>query len=101
MSRSILRRRAAAGLSAVVLAAATVAAIGAPPASAATVSYTPDLGTVISNPERGFHDRYEIINDPAVNDYVNAATIPGFNPDLLDRTFARAKAHGNTLIHSY
>src|SRR5688572_12082783 len=77
------------------------AAVGATPALAATFTYQADLATAFANPERGYHNRYEIINDPAVNDYVNAATIPGFNPDLLDRTFARARAHGNTLIHSY
>ncbi|WP_203708888.1 DUF4832 domain-containing protein, partial [Asanoa iriomotensis] len=77
-----------------------VAAVAAP-AQAATVTYQADLATAFPNPERGYHNRYEIINDPAVNDYVNAASIPGFNPDLLDRTFARARANGNTLIHSY
>ncbi|MEV4537713.1 DUF4832 domain-containing protein [Asanoa sp. NPDC049518] len=80
--------------------AATVA-FGSAPAQAATVTYQADLATAFANPERGYHNRYEIINDPAVNDYVNAATIPGFNPDLLDRTFARARTNGNTLIHSY
>ncbi|GIF69993.1 hypothetical protein Ais01nite_80280 [Asanoa ishikariensis] len=79
---------------------ATVA-IGAAPAQAATVTYQADLASAVANPERGYHNRYEIINDPAVNDYVNAATIPGFNPDLLDRTFTRARNNGNTLIHSY
>ncbi|WP_345516432.1 DUF4832 domain-containing protein, partial [Phytohabitans houttuyneae] len=86
---------------AVLLAGLGAVAVGASPAHAATVTYEADLGTAFANPERGYHNRYEIINDPAVNDYVNAATIPGFNPDLLDRTFARAKANGNTLIHSY
>ncbi|MEV0714475.1 DUF4832 domain-containing protein [Asanoa sp. NPDC050611] len=84
---------------------ALVAGLGvvavAAPAQAATVTYQADLATAFPNPERGYHNRYEIINDPAVNDYVNAATIPGFNPDLLDRTFARARANGNTLVHSY
>ncbi|GAA1394414.1 DUF4832 domain-containing protein [Catellatospora coxensis] len=84
-----------------LLATVAAVAIGATPAQAATVTYQADLATAFANPERGYHNRYEIINDPAVNDYVNAATIPGFNPDLLDRTFARAKANGNTLVHSY
>jgi chitodextrinase len=84
-----------------LLAGVGAVAVAAPAAQAATITYGADLGTAFANPERGFHNRYEIINDPAVNDYVNAATIPGFNPDLLDRTFARAKANGNTLIHSY
>ncbi len=71
-------------------------------ASLRAATYTADNTTVLSNPERGYHNRYEIINDPAVNDYASAATsIAGFNPDALDRTFARAKAAGNTLIHSY
>ncbi|MBB5868127.1 chitodextrinase [Allocatelliglobosispora scoriae] len=84
-----------------LLAGLGAVAVGAAPAQAATVTYPADLTTAFANPERGYHNRYEIINDPAVNDYVNAATIPGFNPDLLDRTFARAKAGKNTLIHSY
>jgi hypothetical protein len=84
-----------------LLATVAAVALGAAPAQAATVTYSADLATAFANPERGYHNRYEIINDPAVNDYVNAATIPGFNPDLLDRTFARAKANGNTLVHSY
>ncbi|GHJ42849.1 hypothetical protein Cs7R123_01910 [Catellatospora sp. TT07R-123] len=87
-------------VTALVAALGTVA-IDAAPAHAATVTYAADLATAFANPERGFHNRYEIINDPAVNDYVNAATIPGFNPDLLDRTFARAKADGDTIVHSY
>ncbi|MFC5405543.1 DUF4832 domain-containing protein [Cohnella soli] len=71
-------------------------------ASAATVAYGADNATVFPNPERGYHNRYEIINDVSVNDYASAATsIAGFNPDMLDRTFARAKQAGNTLIHSY
>ncbi len=70
--------------------------------SAAAATYTGDFTTTFANPERGYHNRYEIINDPAVNDYASSATsIAGFNPDMLDRTFARAKANGNTLIHSY
>ncbi|MDI1461286.1 DUF4832 domain-containing protein [Catellatospora sp. KI3] len=84
-----------------LLAALGTAAVDAAPAQAATVTYAADLATAFANPERGFHNRYEIVNDPAVNDYVNAATIPGFNPDLLDRTFARAKADGDTIVHSY
>lgn len=69
---------------------------------ALTASYTADNATVFSNPERGFHNRYEIIDDVSVNDYASAATsIAGFNPDAIDRTFARAKASGNTIIHSY
>jgi chitodextrinase len=86
---------------ATLLAVPAVVAVGVSPAQAATVTYQADLVTAFANPERGYHNRYEIINDPAVNDYVNAATIPGFNPDLLDRTFARARTNGNTLIHSY
>ncbi len=67
-----------------------------------TQSYTGDFATAFPNPERGYHNRYEIINDPTVNDYASSATsIAGFNPDMLDRTFARAKADGDTLIHSY
>lgn len=71
-------------------------------ASAHAATYTADNATAFPNPERGYHDRYEIIDDPSVNDYASASTsIAGFNPDSLDRTFARAKAAGNTLIHSY
>ncbi|MFC5529654.1 DUF4832 domain-containing protein [Cohnella yongneupensis] len=71
-------------------------------ASAATLTYAADFASVFQNPERGFHNRYEIINDVSVNDYASSATsIAGFNPDMLDRTFARAKQAGNTLIHSY
>lgn len=72
------------------------------PASAATLTYTGDFSTAFPNPERGYHNRYEIIDDPSVNDYASSATsIAGFNPDMLDRTFARAKADNDTLIHSY
>lgn len=71
-------------------------------ASTSTVSYQADNSTAFANPERGFHNRYEIIDDVSVNDYASSATsIAGFNPDMLDRTFARARASGNTLIHSY
>src|SRR5579859_1195908 len=68
-----------------------------------TTTYTGDYATAFPNPERGFHNRYEIINDPNVNPYASSATagIAGFNPDLLDRTFSRAKADGDTIIHSY
>ncbi|GIJ62589.1 DUF4832 domain-containing protein [Virgisporangium aurantiacum] len=84
-----------------VLVLGAVSALAVPtPAAAATVAYTADHATVFPNPERGFHNRYEIVDDPAVNDYASN-TIPGFNPDMLDRTFARARASGNTLIHSY
>lgn len=79
-------------------AAAPAAASGA--AAASTTTYTGDFASVFTNPERGFHNRYEMVNDPAVNDYASNA-IPGFNPDMLDRTFARARADGDTLIHSY
>jgi len=67
-----------------------------------TTEYEPDFETVFSNPERSFHSRYEIIDDPAVNKYVDASkNIDGFNSDATDRTFSRAKNKGNTLIHSY
>jgi chitodextrinase len=66
-----------------------------------TVTYAGDFASVFPNPDRGFHNRYEIINDANVNDYVTANSPAGFNPDEVDRTFARAKAAGDTLIHSY
>src|SRR5689334_1693283 len=80
-----------------------LAAQGATTAVAQGVTtYTADYATAFPNPERGFHNRYEIINDVSVNDYASSATsIAGFNPDMLDRTFARAKADGDTIIHSY
>lgn len=82
--------------------AAMVSAASPAAPLALTASYTADNATVFSNPERGFHNRYEIIDDVSVNDYASAATsIAGFNPDAIDRTFARAKAAGNTIIHSY
>ncbi|MFI5916015.1 DUF4832 domain-containing protein [Dactylosporangium sp. NPDC051541] len=90
----------AAAVAAAVLALSLIGPVSPAAAATATVAYTGDFSTVFTNPERGFHNRYEIINDPAVNDYASN-TIPGFNPDMLDRTFARAKADGNTLIHSY
>ncbi len=96
--RPIFRRVAAA--MAVLLLVPLGAGSARADASTTTVTYTGDLAGVFPNPERGFHNRYEIINDPAVNDYASN-TIPGFNPDQLDRTFARARANGNTLIHSY
>lgn len=50
-----------------------------------TVGYQADFFTAFSNPERGFHNRYEIIDDVSVNDYASSATsIAGFNPDMLD-----------------
>jgi len=67
---------------------------------AATVNYTADFPTAFPNPERGYHNRYEIIDDTSVNPYVGTG-IPGFSPDAIDRTFARAKGLGNTIIHSY
>ncbi|WP_426512919.1 DUF4832 domain-containing protein [Dactylosporangium sp. McL0621] len=94
-----LRVRAAA-VAAAVLALSLIGPVRPAAAATATVAFTGDYATVFTNPERGFHNRYEIINDPAVNDYASN-TIPGFNPDMLDRTFARAKADGDTLIHSY
>lgn len=88
----------------VVMACSTFFIIPASPASAAmtTVTYTGDFATAFPNPERGYHNRYEIINDETVNDYVSASqSIIGFNPDAVDRTFSRAKSLGNTIIHSY
>lgn len=66
-----------------------------------TVTFTGDYAGAFANPDRGFHNRYEIIDDPAVNDYATDNSIAGFSPDMLDRTFARARADGDTLIHSY
>ncbi len=66
-----------------------------------TTTYTGDFVTAFPNPERGFHNRYEIINDPTINAYATNNSIAGFTPDMLDRTFARAKANGNTIVHSY
>ncbi|AXI76805.1 DUF4832 domain-containing protein [Peterkaempfera bronchialis] len=80
--------------------AAAVTALPQAAAATTTATYTADLATVFPNPERGFHNRYEIVDNPAVNDYASN-TISGFNPDMLDRTFARARADGDTLIHSY
>ena len=85
---------------------ANAAPASAPQAArlAATGTYTADFATVFPNPERGYHNRYEIITDPAVNDYVtcNNPMGPGCPPpDQVDRTFSRAKGDGDTLIHSY
>ena len=55
-------------LAATALVAGLGAVVTAAPAEAATVSYGADLATAFANPERGYHNRYEIINDPAVND---------------------------------
>ncbi|MGI5238474.1 DUF4832 domain-containing protein [Dactylosporangium sp. CA-139066] len=96
----LLKGRAAAVAAAVLALPLLGPAVHAEAAPPATVAYSGDYSTVFTNPERGFHNRYEIINDPSVNDYASN-TIPGFNPDMLDRTFARAKADGDTLIHSY
>ncbi|GAA2334053.1 DUF4832 domain-containing protein [Dactylosporangium salmoneum] len=95
-----LRVRAAAVAAAVLALPLLAPALPAAAATTATVAFTGDYATVFTNPERGFHNRYEIINDPSVNDYASN-TIPGFNPDMLDRTFSRARADGDTLIHSY
>ena len=48
-----------------------------------TVTFTGDYATVFPNPDRGFHNRYEIVNDANVNDYVTAHSEAGFNPDEL------------------
>ncbi|GAA5198505.1 hypothetical protein GCM10023322_72080 [Rugosimonospora acidiphila] len=96
------RSRSLAAAIAGLLAAALVATGG--PAHAdptRTVSFSGDFTTAFPNPDRGFHNRYEIINDPAVNDYATNNSRAGFSPDMLDRTFARARADGDTLIHSY
>jgi hypothetical protein len=75
--------------------------VSAATAGMAAKTFQPDT-SLFPNPERGFHSRYEIIDDSSVNDYASAAkSIAGFNPDLLDRTFRRARQHGNTLVHSY
>jgi hypothetical protein len=70
-------------------------------AAGGSVTYAGDFSSVFPNPDRGYHNRYEIINDPNVNDYATNNSIAGFSPDMLDRTFSRAKADGDTLIHSY
>ncbi|WP_027346817.1 DUF4832 domain-containing protein [Hamadaea tsunoensis] len=88
-------------LAAVTALAMTVTGPAAADTGTRTVTFTGDLGTVFPNPDRGFHNRYEIINDPTVNDYATNNSIAGFSPDMLDRTFARAKGDGDTLIHSY
>jgi hypothetical protein len=97
---SLRTRRRTAADTAAVLALAIAGSPGTAQAATTTVTYAGDFGTVFTNPERGFHNRYEIVDDPAVNDYASN-TIPGFNPDQLDRTFARAKADGDTIVHSY
>ncbi|MFD0575744.1 DUF4832 domain-containing protein [Dactylosporangium darangshiense] len=94
------RGRAAAVAAAVLALPLLGPAVPAQAAPTATVAYTGDFATAFTNPERGFHNRYEIVDDPSVNDYASN-TIPGFNPDMLDRTFARARADGDTLVHSY
>jgi chitodextrinase len=98
MSIPARRLLAAAAVVALAVAGAPGVAHADPPTT--TLTYTGDFAGVFPNPERGFHNRYEIVNDPSVNDYASN-TIPGFNPDMLDRTFARAKTDGDTLIHSY
>lgn len=65
-----------------------------------TISFPGNTSTVFPNPERGWHNRYEIINDSSVSDYVNFDS-EGCGDDISDRTFACALASGNTLIHSY
>lgn len=97
------RRRLAAVLTAGLVAVAPAAFGGAARAASGpqTFTYTGDFAGVFPNPDRGFHNRYEIVNDANVNDYVTANSPAGFTPDEVDRTFARAKADGDTLIHSY
>jgi chitodextrinase len=95
------RRRLAAVLAGLIPLALLGVAGPAQADATRTVTYTDDSATAFPNPDRGFHNRYEIVNDPAVNDYVTPASEAGFNPDEVDRTFARARADGDTLIHSY
>ncbi|QJD83895.1 DUF4832 domain-containing protein [Cohnella herbarum] len=95
----MLKKKLLAALLTVILIAGLLPAYVA---NAASFTFNPDYASVFPNPERGYHNRYEIVNDPSVNDYASSATsIAGFNPDMLDRTFARAKQAGNSLIHSY
>jgi hypothetical protein len=70
-------------------------------AAQSTQTYTGDFTTVFPNPERGFHNRYELVTDPNVNIYVTSASPAGYNADEEDTTFSRAIADGDTLIHSY
>jgi hypothetical protein len=96
------RRRAQVAVLAVLTALGTVGVAGPAHADTTrTVTFTGDYATALANPDRGFHNRYEIIDDPNVNDYVTSHSEAGFNPDEVDRTFARARADGDTLIHSY
>src|SRR5713226_6792295 len=58
-----------------------------------TKTYAGDFGTAFNNPERGYHNRYEIVNDANVNIYVTSASpAGGFSQDEVDRTFSRAIA---------
>jgi len=66
-----------------------------------TTTYNADYATVFPNPERGFHNRYELVTDPNVNVYVTSASPAGYSADEEDTTFSRAIANGDTLIHSY
>ena len=100
-SSSGRRRSWTVATAAALVTAALLVAASPAHADAHTITFTGDYGTVFPNPDRGFHNRYEIINDPVVNDYATNNSIAGFSPDMLDRTFARAKADGDTLIHSY
>lgn len=65
-----------------------------------TKTYEADFETIFPNPERGWHNRYEIITDASVNPYYNydSGTTSG---KIADLTFTDAKEQGNTLIHSY
>ena len=66
-----------------------------------TRNYTGDFTSVFPNPERGYHNRYELVTDPNINTYVTPASPAGYSADEEDTTFSRAIADGDTLIHSY
>jgi chitodextrinase len=70
-------------------------------AAQSTQVYTGDFSTVFPNPERGYHNRYELVTDPNVNIYVTPASPAGYSADEEDTSFSRAIADGDTLIHSY
>ena len=70
-------------------------------AAQSTRVYTGDFTTAFPNPERGYHNRYELVTDANVNLYVTSASPAGYSADEEDTTFSRAIADGDTLIHSY
>ncbi|MCL2489039.1 MAG: DUF4832 domain-containing protein, partial [Oscillospiraceae bacterium] len=95
------KKRILAGLITAVLLLAMLPVL---PASASAVhTYQPDYNSQLQNPERGIHNRYELVLSPEFNPLWTTPpiNIGGFPSDCLNHDFPLARQKGHTLIHSY